>query len=163
GIDGQLYIVQSRPETVSSQRTATLDSYVLDEHAPVLISGRSVGEKIATGRTRHIDNVTRLGEFRPGEVLIADTTTPDWEPVMKRARARVTTGGGRTCRAAIVARELGIPAVVGTVSATTVLPEGEMVTVCCAEGDVGQVYRGTLGFHVDHLPVAELSRPDTHV
>ncbi|WP_067669908.1 phosphoenolpyruvate synthase [Nocardia miyunensis] len=164
GIDGQLYIVQSRPETVGSRRTTnTLDNYVLDGRAEILTDGRAVGEKIATGRARRIDTVAQLNEFRPGEVLVADTTTPDWEPVMKTASAIVTNRGGRTCHAAILSRELGIPAVVGTAEATIVIPAGEEVTVSCAEGDTGRIYRGALAFHVEHLTIAELPRPRTQV
>ncbi|MTE15853.1 phosphoenolpyruvate synthase [Nocardia aurantiaca] len=164
GTDGLLYIVQARPETVASQRSAaTLDTYRLDGHGEVLVTGRSVGERIATGTARRISNVEQLGEFRPGEVLVAETTTPDWEPVMKTAAAIVTDRGGRTCHAAIVAREMGIPAVVGTVDARTVIADGETVTVSCAEGDVGRVYRGALDFHVDRLAVTEMPRPATRV
>ena len=116
GIDGKIYIVQARPETVASQRRATmLESYVLgDGRGEVLAEGRAVGEKIAAGTARLITDVAHLREFKPGEVLVADTTTPDWEPVMKTAAAIVTNRGGRTCHAAIIARELGVPAVVGT-------------------------------------------------
>jgi len=123
GVDGKLYIVQARPETVASQRSATaLETYTLDGRAEVLAEGRSVGEKIASGVAKRIDNLTHLSEFRPGQVLVADTTTPDWEPVMKTAAAIVTNRGGRTCHAAIIARELGIPAVVGAGDATTACP-----------------------------------------
>ena len=143
GIDGKLYIVQARPETVASQHSATaLETYVLDGRGEILTEGRSVGEKIASGAVRRIENLTHLADFQPGEVLVADTTTPDWEPVMKTAAAIVTNRGGRTCHAAIIARELGIPAVVGTGDATTSVPDGEVVTVSCAEGDSGRVYRG---------------------
>jgi phosphohistidine swiveling domain-containing protein len=115
GIDGRLYVVQARPETVASQHNATtLESYQLQGSGEVLVEGRSVGRKIASGSAHLIENVAHLHEFKPGEVLIADTTTPDWEPVMKTAAALVTNRGGRTCHAAIIARELGIPAVVGS-------------------------------------------------
>ena len=164
GIDGKLYIVQARPETVASQRSGTtLESYVLDGRAEVVTEGRSVGEKIASGVARRVDNLTHLSDFRPGEVLVSDITTPDWEPVMKIAAAIVTNRGGRTCHAAIIARELGIPAVVGTGDATTHVPNGEMVTVSCAEGDSGRVYRGEVPFHVDRTEVADLARPRTQV
>jgi pyruvate, water dikinase len=164
GIDGKLYIVQARPETVASQRSGTtLESYVLDGRAEVVTEGRSVGEKIASGVVRRIDNLTHLSDFQPGEVLVSDITTPDWEPVMKIAAAIVTNRGGRTCHAAIIARELGIPAVVGTGDATTHVPNGEMVTVSCAEGDSGRVYRGEVPFHVDRTEVADLARPRTQV
>jgi pyruvate,water dikinase len=164
GIDGKLYIVQARPETVASQRTGTaLESYLLDGRGEVLTEGRSVGEKIASGVVRRIDNLTHLSEFRPGEVLVSDTTTPDWEPVMKAAAAIVTNRGGRTCHAAIIARELGIPAVVGAGDATTNVPDGEVVTVSCAEGDMGRVYRGEVPFHVDRTEVSDMQRPRTEI
>jgi pyruvate,water dikinase len=164
GLDGKLYIVQARPETVASQHSATaLETYVLEGRGEILVAGRSVGEKIASGVTRRIENPTHLSEFKPGEVLVADTTTPDWEPVMKTAAAIITNRGGRTCHASIIARELGIPAVVGTGDATTCVPDGEVVTVSCAEGDSGRVYRGAVGFHVDRTEVADLSRPHTQV
>ena len=164
GLDGKLYIVQARPETVASQHSATaLESYVLEGRGEILTEGRSVGERIASGAVKRIENLTQLAEFKPGEVLVADTTTPDWEPVMKTAAAIVTNRGGRTCHASIIARELGIPAVVGTGDATTCVPDGEVVTVSCAEGDSGRVYRGAVGFHVDRTEVADLARPRTQI
>jgi pyruvate,water dikinase len=164
GLDGKLYIVQARPETVASQRSATaLESYVLEGRGEILAEGRSVGERIASGAVKRIENLTHLAEFKPGEVLVADTTTPDWEPVMKTAAAIVTNRGGRTCHASIIARELGIPAVVGTGDATTSVPDGAVVTVSCAEGESGRVYRGEVGFHVDRTEVADLARPQTQI
>ena len=164
GLDGQLYIVQARPETVASQRSATaLETYVLEGRSEILAEGRSVGEKIASGVAKRIENPKHLSEFKPGEVLVADTTTPDWEPVMKTAAAIVTNRGGRTCHASIIARELGIPAVVGTGDATTCVPDGAVVTVSCAEGESGRVYRGEVGFHVDRTEVADLARPRTQI
>ena len=164
GLDGKLYIVQARPETVASQRQASLfETYVLDSVGDVVIEGRSVGEKIATGRARVIDSVAHLSQFQPGEVLVADMTTPDWEPVMKTAAAIVTNRGGRTCHAAIIARELGVPAVVGTGDATSTIESGEVVTVSCAEGDSGRVYRGEVSFHVDRSDVGDLARPVTKI
>ena len=164
GLDGKLYIVQARPETVASQHSATaLETYVLEGRGEILAEGRSVGERIASGAAKRIENLTHLAEFKPGEVLVADTTTPDWEPVMKTAAAIVTNRGGRTCHASIIARELGIPAVVGTGDATTCVPDGEVVTVSCAEGDSGRVYRGEVGFHVDRTEVADLARPRTQI
>ncbi|HVX33941.1 MAG TPA: phosphoenolpyruvate synthase, partial [Solirubrobacterales bacterium] len=155
GTDGKVYVVQARPETVASRRRATaIERFVLDAHPPTLIEGRAVGEKIASGRARLIENLAALPDFRPGEVLVADTTSPDWEPVMKTAAAIITNRGGRTCHAAIVARELGIPAVVGTGRAGTVVPTGEPVTVSCAEGETGRVYEGEVAFHVEHVDVA---------
>ncbi len=164
GLDGKLYIVQARPETVASQRKATtLESYVLEDGGEVVTEGRSVGEKIASGTARPIENLSHLSEFKPGEVLVSDITTPDWEPVMKTAAAIVTNRGGRTCHAAIIARELGIPAVVGAGDATTSVPTGEIVTVSCAEGDTGRVYRGEVPFHVDRTEVEGLARPATEI
>src|ERR1035438_4023028 len=164
GLDGKLYIVQARPETVASQRKASIfETYVLDSGGEIVIEGRSVGEKIATGRARVIDSVAHLSEFQPGEVLISDSTTPDWEPVMKTAAAIVTNRGGRTCHAAIIARELGVPAVVGTGDATTTIKSGDVVTVSCAEGDSGRVYSGEVGFHVDREDVGDLARPATKI
>ncbi len=164
GIDGLLYLVQARPETSISQRSATvIERYVLGGTGEVLVEGRAVGERIASGTVRRIDNVSQLREFTPGEVLVADTTTPDWEPVMKMASAIVTNRGGRTCHAAIVARELGIPAVVGTGDATGHLQSGDVVTVSCAEGDTGHVYRGTISFRVDRTEADELPRPVTKI
>lgn len=164
GLDGQLYIVQARPETVASQHSATaLESYVLEGRGEVLAEGRSVGEKIASGAVKRIEKLTQLDEFEPGQVLVADTTTPDWEPVMKTAAAIITNRGGRTCHASIIARELGIPAVVGTGDATTSVPDGAVVTVSCAEGDTGRVYQGEIGFHVDRTEVADLARPRTQI
>ena len=164
GIDGDLYIVQARPETVASQRATTmLEQYVLDATGEVLVEGRAVGEGIASGAAHAVEGTAQLAAFRPGEVLVADTTTPDWEPVMKTAAAIVTSRGGRTCHAAIIARELGIPAVVGTGDALGAVPNGTIVTVSCAEGDAGHVYRGALDFHVLRTEVAHLPRPRTKI
>jgi pyruvate,water dikinase len=164
GLDGKLYIVQARPETVASQRQASIfETYVMDSVGELVIEGRSVGEKIATGKAHVIESVAHLSEFKPGEVLVADMTTPDWEPVMKTAAAIVTNRGGRTCHAAIIARELGVPAVVGTGDATTTIPSGDVITVSCAEGDSGRVYRGEVAFHVDRSDVGDLARPKTKI
>jgi len=164
GIDGKLYIVQARPETVASQHSVTaLETYVLEGRGEILTEGRSVGERIASGAVKRIENVTHLAEFKPGQVLVADTTTPDWEPVMKTAAAIVTNRGGRTCHASIIARELGIPAVVGTGDATTSVPDGAVVTVSCAEGDSGRVYDGAMSFHVDRTEVGDVARPRTQI
>ncbi len=164
GLDGKIYIVQARPETVASQRQANVfENYILDGAGDVVVEGRSVGEKIASGTARVIESVAHLAEFQPGEVLVADATTPDWEPVMKTASAIVTNRGGRTCHAAIIARELGVPAVVGTGNATAVVSSGTVVTVSCAEGDSGRVYRGEVGFHVERSDVGDLARPKTKI
>ena len=164
GKDGQLYMVQARPETVISQRQISmLEEYVLQGTGEVLATGRSVGEKIASGTAHKILDTDHLSEFKPGEVLVADTTSPDWEPVMKTAAAIVTNRGGRTCHAAIVSRELGIPAVVGAENATTNIQSGEKVTVSCAEGDVGKVYKGEIPFVVNKTDLSALKQPSTKI
>jgi len=164
GIDGELYVVQARPETVASQRrAAVLEDYVIKGQGKVLVAGRAVGSKCAAGAVRVIGDARDLPQFRPGEVLVADTTTPDWEPVMKTAAAIVTNRGGRTCHAAIVARELGIPAVVGTDAATETLKPGDAVTVSCAEGDVGKVYEGRVPYEVQTTDLATIELPATHI
>jgi pyruvate,water dikinase len=164
GIDGELYIVQARPETVASlKRGAALDQFVLKGSATPLVTGRAVGGRIAQGNARVIDNVEQLSQFKAGEVLVADITTPDWEPVMKIASAIVTNRGGRTCHAAIVARELGVPAVVGCENATEVLKADGSVTVSCAEGDIGKVYPGLIDFEKITTDLSGLERPKTHI
>ena len=140
GPEGKLYIVQARPETVASRRASgTIQTYALKKNGVVLASGRAIGEKIASGPVRQVHSQKDLQAFKPGEILVADTTTPDWEAVMKRAAGIVTNRGGRTCHAAIIAREMGIAAVVGTGNATHSLKSGDTVTVCCAQGETGQV------------------------
>lgn len=164
GLDGSIYMVQARPETVASQKKGQiLETYILDKQGERLGSGRAVGSKIASGPVRIIRDIQHLGEFRPGEILVADTTTPDWEPVMKHAAAVITNRGGRTCHAAIIARELGIPAVVGAETATEILHDGDAVTVSCAEGDLGMIYAGRLPFTVQHTDLAVLPRPKTKI
>jgi pyruvate,water dikinase len=164
GKDGQLYMVQARPETVISQRQINmLEEFVLQGTGKVLATGRSVGEKIASGTAHNILDTAHLSEFKAGEVLVADTTSPDWEPVMKTAAAIVTNRGGRTCHAAIVSRELGIPAVVGAENATTNIPGGEKVTVSCAEGDAGKVYQGEIPFVVNKTDLSALKQPSTKI
>ncbi len=164
GLDGRLYIVQARPETVASRRRASeAESFVLDGRGEVLASGRAVGERVASGRARLVTQLAQLSGFAPGDVLVADTTTPDWEPVMKMASAIVTNRGGRTCHAAIIARELGVPAVVGAGHATTAVADGATVTVSCAEGDEGRVYRGAVPFHPVRTEVAQVPRPATRI
>ena len=161
GVDGKLYILQARPETVKSQdaRVDTLRRYRLKNKAAVLAEGRAIGQKIGQGVVRLIRDASEMDRVKPGDVLVTDMTDPDWEPVMKRAAAIVTNRGGRTCHAAIIARELGIPAVVGCGDATKVLREGMQVTVSCAEGDTGLIYDGLLEIEVidlalDKMPVA---------
>ncbi|KAB2912644.1 MAG: phosphoenolpyruvate synthase [Hyphomicrobiaceae bacterium] len=160
--DGRIYVIQARPETVASQRAAAaFDTYSLKGRGPVLATGRAVGEKIAAGRVRVVTGDLAL--FEPGEVLVAQSTSPDWEPVMKIASAIVTERGGRTCHAAIVARELGVPAVVGAEGAKGVLKTGQVVTVSCAEGDIGRVYDGRLPFETTRVDASTLKRPRTAI
>ena len=147
----------------SRRQTGTFESYSLKGSGVVLLTGRAVGEKVASGAVRRVTNAEDLLAFRPGEVLVADVTSPDWEPVMKSASAIVTNRGGRTCHAAIVARELGIPAIVGAEDATTTLTDGEMITVSCAEGETGSVYRGTLPFKVTTVDLSSIARPRTPI
>jgi pyruvate,water dikinase len=146
GASGKLYILQARPETVQSRAGRTIQRYTLRARSKELITGRSIGQRIGAGHARIIGDVKEMSRVRAGDVLVADMTDPDWEPIMKRASAIVTNRGGRTCHAAIIARELGIPAVVGCGSATTAIKEGQPVTVSCAEGDTGFVYEGMLEF-----------------
>jgi len=149
GDDNKLYIVQARPETVKSRSSNTLmERYLLKEKGSVLCEGRSIGQRIGSGPVRVITGLAQMDQVRPGDVLVTDMTDPDWEPIMKRASAIVTNRGGRTCHAAIIARELGIPAVVGCGDATDVLKTGQEVTVSCAEGDTGLVYAGQLAFDI---------------
>eukprot|EP01094_Clydonella_sp_ATCC50884_P018736 TRINITY_DN351_c0_g1_i2.p1 TRINITY_DN351_c0_g1~~TRINITY_DN351_c0_g1_i2.p1 ORF type:complete len:847 (-),score=321.11 TRINITY_DN351_c0_g1_i2:1134-3311(-) len=164
GNTGLLYIVQARPETVASRREAQkLVEYVVKEKSEVLCTGRAVGTKLACGRARVIRNNAMLSQFKPGEVLVATSTTPDWEPVMKTAAAIVTDRGGRTCHAAIIARELGIPAVVGCGNAVEVLPDGIQVTVCCSEGDTGRVYTGEIKYDTIETDLSIVEKPRTHL
>ncbi len=164
GLDGKLYMVQARPETVESQKQAhIMKHYHLKSDGEILVRGYAVGTQIATGRARYIHDVTHLHEFLPGEVLVSDTTSPDWEPVMKTAAAIVTNRGGRTCHAAIIARELGIPAVVGCDVATDVIDDGQMVTVSCAGGDEGRVYQGRLDYEIIETDLSGLARPKTRI
>ena len=164
GHTGELFIVQARPETVQSRKDLdVVETYRLKERGPVIVTGRSVGEKIATGPVRVIRNAEFLGQFRAGEVLVTDKTDPDWEPIMKKAAAIVTNRGGRTCHAAIVSRELGVAAIVGTEHGTEKLRDGQIVSVSCAEGDTGQVYEGKLAFEVQRTNLKALGRPRTKV
>lgn len=158
GVDGRLYVLQARPETVVSRGSENvLRRFVLRERGDVLVRGSAIGQRIGSGAVRVLTSIDQMHDFAPGDVLVADMTDPDWEPIMKRAAAIVTNRGGRTCHAAIIARELGIPAVVGTGDATRVLSDGEHVTVSCAEGDEGLVYGGLLPFdeeqtELDRMP-----------
>ncbi len=156
GIDGHLYILQARPETVQSRTGNTLLRYRLKKRSTVLVQGRSIGQRIGAGRARIINSTAEMGLLEDGDVLVADMTDPDWEPVMKRASAIVTNRGGRTCHAAIIARELGIPAVVGCGDATRHIPDDAPVTVSCAEGDEGFVYEGMLDFEQQRIELSRL-------
>ena len=156
GTTGELFILQARPETVQSRAGRTLQRYTLQQRSTVLVEGRSIGQRIGAGPCRIITDPSQMARVQPGDVLVADMTDPDWEPVMKRAAAIVTNRGGRTCHAAIIARELGIPAVVGCGDATRVLREGQPVTVSCAEGDTGFVYDGALDFDRQQVELGAL-------
>lgn len=161
GIDGKLYILQARPETVQSRTGRTIQRYTLKAHSTVIVTGRSIGQKIGAGTAKIIRNASEMGRVQAGDVLVSDMTDPDWEPVMKRASAIVTNRGGRTCHAAIIARELGIPAVVGCGDATERIKDGVDVTVSCAEGDEGLVYEGNLEFEQTQIELDSL--PDIPV
>jgi pyruvate,water dikinase len=165
GRDGKIYILQARPETVKSQAAAhgAIEKFKLKQFGKVLSSGRAIGQKIGVGKVRVVNDPAEMNRVQPGDVLVADMTDPNWEPVMKRAAAIVTNRGGRTCHAAIIARELGIPAIVGCGDATAVLTEGDVVTVSCAEGDTGHVYRGALEFEVTSQDVGALPPLDLKV
>ncbi len=156
GSDGLIYILQARPETVQSRSGRTIERFTLKSRSNVLSAGRSIGQRIGQGTAKVIRNVTEMNRIQQGDVLISDMTDPDWEPIMKRAAAIVTNRGGRTCHAAIIARELGIPAVVGCGDATRTIPDGQVVTVSCAEGDEGFVYEGKLEFEETHIELDTL-------
>jgi pyruvate,water dikinase len=164
GDSGKLYIVQARPETVEAGKDATVhEVFHLKSRGNILTTGKSVGQKIATGKARVILEASHMNELQPGEVLVTDITDPDWEPVMKIASAIVTNRGGRTCHAAIIARELGIPAVVGTGDTTQCITTGQWVTVSCAEGDTGLVYEGIQEFEVEKVDLSKLQKPKTKI
>jgi pyruvate,water dikinase len=158
GVDGKLYILQARPETVKSRKTEGQERYRLKSRSEVVVTGRAIGQKIGAGTVRVVKNASEMGKVQVGDVLVTDMTDPNWEPVMKRAAAIVTNRGGRTCHAAIIARELGIPAVVGCGNASTLLKDGEAVTVCCAEGDTGNIYRGILEVEVSSQTFGEMPK-----
>ncbi|HET8807721.1 MAG TPA: phosphoenolpyruvate synthase, partial [Methylophaga sp.] len=157
GNDGRIYIVQARPETVQSQAKNVTEQFILKQQSEILVTGRAIGRKIGQGKVRVLSSLDQMDKFQPGDVLLTDMTDPDWEPIMKRASAIITNRGGRTCHAAIIARELGIPAVVGCGDATEKVKEGDEVTVSCAQGDVGEIYKGILEFEhrvesLDEMP-----------
>jgi len=164
GEDGDLYILQARPETVKSRTTGQeIERYEIKGAGTVLAKGRAIGQRIGAGPAKVIMGVEEIARVQPGDVLVTDMTDPDWEPIMKRAAAIVTNRGGRTCHAAIIARELGIPAVVGCGNATELVPDGEEVTVSCAEGDTGHIYRGKLDFSVTRTQAGEMPELPTKV
>jgi len=162
GNDGKLYIVQARPETVKSREDSnSMERFQLQGKAPVLVEGRAIGQRIGSGTAKVLKGIEQMDQIQPGDVLVTDMTDPDWEPIMKRASAIVTNRGGRTCHAAIIARELGIPAVVGCGDATSKIKTGQQVTVSCAEGDTGFIYDGKLDYkvvssRVDQMPKLDL-------
>src|SRR5690606_28666055 len=163
GNDGKIYILQARPETVKSQQSGNEVQlrYRLKASGNVLATGRAIGQKIGSGKVRLISDIAEMDKVEPGDVLVTDMTDPNWEPVMKRASAIVTNRGGRTCHAAIIARELGIPAVVGCGDATEILTDGALVTVSCAEGDEGRIYDGLIETEVEEVRRGEM--PDVPV
>ncbi len=159
GDDGQIYIVQARPETVKSrQNVGTMERYLLKQRGTVLCEGRSIGQRIGSGKVRIVNSIKEMDKVQEGDVLVSDMTDPDWEPVMKRAAAIITNRGGRTCHAAIIARELGVPAIVGCGNATEVLIDGQEVTVSCAEGDTGFIYEGALDFEVQRNSIESMPK-----
>jgi pyruvate,water dikinase len=164
GAEGELFIVQARPETVhSQQKEKTMETYVLKGTGEVLLTGQAVGSKIGQGTAHIIEDSAQIGEFTKGEVLVTTMTDPDWEPIMKIASAIVTNKGGRTCHAAIISRELGIPCIIGTEKATTTLTTGQPLTVSCAQGEVGYIYEGLLAFEVERLDLTTVPRTKTQI
>ena len=163
GLDNKLYILQARPETVKSQKKNVTETYKLKETSKAIVAGRAVTQKIGAGPVRVVTDPNEMYTVQPGDILVADMTYPNWEPVMKRASALVTNRGGRTCHAAIIARELCIPAIVGSVNATELLNDGDIVTVSCAEGETGIVYQGQLDFDVNILEDGELPEPPVKI
>ncbi len=157
GDDGKLYIVQARPETVKSrENVGTMERYLLKQKGTVICEGRSIGQRIGSGKVRIVTSIKEMDKVQPGDVLVSDMTDPDWEPVMKRASAIITNRGGRTCHAAIIARELGVPAIVGCGNATEVLKDGQEVTASCAEGDTGHIYDGALAFEIQRNSIESM-------
>ena len=163
GLDGKMYILQARPETVKSQAQSGTDTYKLLETGKAIVAGRAVTQKIGAGPVRVVSDPSEMHTVQPGDILVADMTDPNWEPVMKRASALVTNRGGRTCHAAIIARELGIPAIVGSVNATELLNDGDLVTVACSEGETGIVYQGELNYEVTTENNGELCEPPVKI
>src|SRR2546423_8448158 len=164
GADGKIYILQARPETVKSRRSAEgQESLLVKQKSEVLAAGRAIGHKIGAGIVRVLKDASEMGRIKPGDIIVTDMTDPNWEPVMKRAAAIVTNRGGRTCHAAIIARELGIPAVVGCGDATTALTEQQGVTVSCAEGDTGHIYEGLPKIEIVDVALDEMPAAPTKI
>lgn len=164
GKENELYIIQARPETIHSVRDySVIEEYVLEKRSKVITSGRSVGNRIGAGIANRIMDISGIAKFKPGEVLVTDMTDPDWEPIMKIASAIVTDKGGRTCHAAIVSRELGIPCIVGTENVSKKIKSGQAITVSCAEGDMGFVYEGKLAFKINKTSIKNLAKPKTKI
>ncbi len=164
GKTGEMFIVQARPETVQSQKKLTeIIRYRLDEKSDVIITGNSVGEKIASGEAILMNSPEDIEKFKAGSILVTDITDPDWEPIMKKAAAIVTNRGGRTCHAAIISREIGIPAIVGTINCTEIIKKGKEITVCCSEGDTGYVYDGLLKYHKEVIDLSNIEKPATKI
>jgi pyruvate,water dikinase len=163
GLDGKIYILQARPETVKSQSKNTVEVFKLKGSGKAIVAGRAVTQKIGVGPVRIVKDPSEMHSVQPGDILVADMTDPNWEPVMKRASALVTNRGGRTCHAAIIARELGIPAIVGSVNATELLQDGDMVTVCCSEGETGLVFQGALEYEVNTEKETTLPTPPVKI
>ena len=163
GETGMLYVLQARPETVQSRAGRSIQRYTLKQRSRALASGRAIGQRIGAGTARVVSGAREMSRVQPGDVLVSDMTDPDWEPVMKRAAAVVTNRGGRTCHAAIIARELGIPAVVGCGDATKTIRDGDAVTVSCAEGDTGVVYEGRLDFEQQRIELDALPPPPVKI
>ena len=163
GVDGKLYILQARPETVQSQGVDALKRYRMKQSGKILVTGRAIGQRIGSGKVCMVSNVSEISKVKPGDVLVTDMTDPDWEPVMKMASAIVTNRGGRTCHAAIIARELGIPAVVGCGDATELLKDISEVTVSCSDGDEGKVYQGLLDFEVLDVRLEKMPKPPVKI
>ena len=159
GLDGKIYILQARPETVKSQNKNITETYTLKDKGKAIVAGRAVTQKIGVGPVRIVNDPSEMHIVQPGDILVADMTDPNWEPVMKRASALVTNRGGRTCHAAIIARELGIPAIVGSVNATKLLKDGDLVTVSCSEGETGIVYQGELKYDITTQDDGKLNKP----
>ncbi len=164
GKTNQLFVVQARPETVQSRKSlSVLETYKLKEKGDILVEGIAVGSKIATGRVNVIDDPEDMDKFQSGEILVTDMTDPDWEPIMKKASAIITNRGGRTCHAAIISRELGVPAIVGCGDATEKLKTGDEITISCAEGEIGYVYSGTLDYEVETVDLSQIEKPKTQI